>query len=203
MTRFKSVSATLLLCCLMSFTFKNKPMKIKEAQQAPLFTSKDVYGNEIKLSDFKGKKVLLMFNRNVGCPVCNLQYHQLSENAGYFKEKGLVILSVYESSAKSMKEYLEGEELFSVMIPDSSLDLYKLYDVERNTGKLMKGIFNGAIGKAKKGKKLFSKKMQQDGNTDRINAEFFIDENGTVTKAHYGRYLGDHLTIEEIKEWIH
>ena len=203
MTLYKSISIVLLFCCLMSFTFKNKHMKIKENQQAPLFSSKDVYGNEVKLSDFKGKKVLLMFNRNVGCPVCNLQYHQLSENVAYFKEKDLVVLSVYESTAESMKKYLEGESIFSTMIPDPGLSLYKLYDVERSMGKVMKGIFNGAVSKAKKGKKLFSKKIEQDGNTDRINAEFLIDTNGIVTAAHYGKYLGDHLSIEEIKALVH
>ena len=44
--------------------------------------------------------------------------------------------------------------------------------------------------------------MEQDGNTDKINAEFLIDANRIVTKAHYGKYLGDHLSIEEIKTLI-
>jgi peroxiredoxin Q/BCP len=177
-------------------------MKLQENQQAPLFSSKDVYGNEVKLSDLKGKKILLMFNRNVGCPVCNLQYHQLGQHAAYFKEKELVILSVYESTAESMKTYLEGEVVFSTMIPNPDLSLYALYDIERSMGKILKGLFNGLIGKAKKGKQLFRREMKQDGNANRMHAEFLIDTHGRVATAHYGKYLGDHLSIEEIKAFI-
>lgn len=185
-----------------SFTLKNKPMKIKVQQNAPIFTTNDVNGNIVNLSDYKGKKILLVFNRNVGCPVCNLHYHELMENKEYFKEKGLVIISVYESTTENMKAYLEGETTYSTMIPNPDLSLYKLYAVERSMRKVMKGMFNGAMGKMKKGKQLFSKKIKQDGTTDRIGAEFLIDENGVVKIAHYGNYVGDHLPVEKIKQIV-
>lgn len=185
-----------------SFITKKSKMKIQANQPAPTFTINDVNGAKINLPDYRGKKLLLLFNRNVGCPICNLQYHNLNTNADYFKKKGVVILSVYESSAENMKTYLDGETSSLTMIPDPTLSLYKLYAVERSNGKILKGLFNGALGKARAGKKIFTKKMKQDGNSDRINAEFLIDENGKVTMAHYGNYLGDDLSIEEIKKMV-
>ncbi len=185
-----------------SLTQKDNEMKLKENEQAPNFITKDVYGKAINLEDYRGKKVLLMFNRNVGCPICNLQYNSLSQKADYFKENGVVVLSVYESTTENMKAYLDGETTFSTMIPNPDLSLYKLYGVERNIGKVMKGMLNGAIGKIKKGKTFFSEKIKQDGNKDRINAEFFIDENGLIKKVHYGAFIGDHLSFEEIKQYL-
>lgn len=175
-------------------------MKIQSAQKAPLFTTQDVKGNTIKLADFKGKKVLLSFHRNVGCPVCNLRFHTLKQNAAYFEANNLVMLHIYESSAEKMKEYLNGEENETIMIPNPSQDLYKLYAVERSMLKFLKGLFSGALAKVKQGTKLFKNKIKQDGNLDRIGADFLIDEDGKVQIAYYGKYLGDNLPLEEIKK---
>jgi len=181
---------------------KDPGSKISKNKRAPSFSATDVLGNKITLDDFLGKKVLLTFHRNVGCPICNLRFHEIASQADYFRQHNVVVLAVYESSANHMKQYLDGNIPFSIMIPDSTLELYTRYGVERSTGKLLKGMFHGAMGKIKKGKKLFTKEISQDGNSNRIGADFLIDENGIVIAAHYGRYVGDHLSIEAIKELV-
>ena len=181
---------------------KDAALKVSRNKRAPSFVATDVFGNKITLDDFIGKKVLLTFYRNVGCPICNLRFHEMELHAEYFHRHNVVLVSVYESSAAHMKQYLDGNTPFSIMIPDSTLELYTRYGVERNTGKLLKGMFHGAMGKMKKGKKLFTKEISQDGNSNRIGADFLIDENGTVIAAHYGKYVGDHLSVEAIKELV-
>jgi hypothetical protein len=101
-----------------------------------------------------------------------------------------------------MKQYLEGESPYATMIPNPDQSLYKLYEVERSGGKMMKGMFHGAMGKMKKGKKLFKKQIKQDGNANRIGADFLIDENGNVARAYYGKFIGDHLPIEGIRQFL-
>lgn len=198
---------TLLAIALMGGTAftpkkqKNK-MKVQEKQMAPTFTIADVNGTSVNLSDYKGKKVMLTFYRNVGCPVCNIRFHQLQEQAEYFKSKGLVVLAVYESSTENMKKYLEGESPYAIMIPNPNESLYNQYELDKSMGKMMKGLFHGAMGKMKKGKKLFKTKINQDGNSKRIGADFLIDENGIIVKAHYANYLGDDLPIDEIKKFL-
>lgn len=187
---------------IQSFTLKQENMKIKEEQAAPGFTIKDVNGKTINSADLKGKKILLTFYRNVGCPVCNLRFHELQEQADYFKSKNLVVLAVYESPAENMKKYLEGENPYAIMLPDPDQYLYRLFDVDRSTGKILKGIFHGAIGKAKEGKKLYKTSIKQDGNGNTIGADFLIDESGLVKTAYYGRFLGDHLPVEKIKKFL-
>jgi len=108
---------------------KNNSMKIVASQTAPAFIVKDLEGKTICLSDLKGKKVYLTFNRNVGCPICNLRYHELQQQSDYFISKGLVILSVYESSLANMKQYLEGESQYAAMISNPNKILYQLYEV--------------------------------------------------------------------------
>jgi peroxiredoxin len=177
-------------------------MTIQTNQSAPAFSIKDVNGTTVNLSDLKGKKVLLNFYRNAGCPACNFRFHELEKQSANFKAKGLVVISVYESSSENLNKYLSNTSRYSIMIPNPSQDLYAAYSVERSMGKMMKGMFNGAMGKMNKGQKLFTEKIKQDGNMDRIGAEFLIDEDGKILISHYGKFLGDHLSIETILNTI-
>ncbi len=170
--------------------------RITAQQEAPLFTITDVNGTLTELKQYRGRKVLLSFHRNVGCPICNLRFHEL-EKLGT-KHPELTMLAIYESSAANMKKYLDGQQVHAVMIPDTTQALYELYHVERSKGKIMKGMLHGAMGKMKAGNKLFTQKMKQDGNMDRIGADFLIDEHGRVLIAHYDNYVGDHLPVSTI-----
>ncbi|MBX2905342.1 MAG: redoxin domain-containing protein [Taibaiella sp.] len=174
--------------------------KIAAQQHAPLFTTTDVNGKTVELKQFRGRKVLLTFHRNVGCPICNLRFHELEKMAGSTPD--LVLLAVYESSADNMRKYLDGSEVHTVMIPDTAQALYQLYGVERSKGKIMKGMLHGGMGKIKAGKKLFTQNIKQDGNMDRIGADFVIDEHGKVLIAHYDSYVGGHLPVHEILSMV-
>lgn len=176
--------------------------KIQQQQIAPDFTAITIDGIHFNLADFRGKKILLNFHRNVGCPVCNLRFHSLQQQADTFKEHQLEVIDIYESSPEQMRTYLEGMQVKSLMVPNPDLKLYELYKVERSFLKVFRGIFHGALAKMRKGKALAEKKIQQDGNMNRIGAEFLIDEKGKVVLAHYGAYLGDHIPLERIRQFI-
>lgn len=170
-------------------------MQLSTHQQAPNFIVKDVYGNIIRLEEMRGKKVYLAFERNAGCPVCNLRVHTLLKNADSFKRNNIVVLMVYESTEQKMNEYLEGKKYPFHFIADPDNKLYKTYYVEQSVGKLLKSLFNGLLSKAMEGKKLFSKTISQDGHTATIPSEFMIDEQGKLSTVHYGRFIGDHLPV--------
>ncbi|HPH45524.1 MAG TPA: peroxiredoxin-like family protein [Chryseolinea sp.] len=173
-------------------------MKLTINQQAPDFSTTDVAGTSIQLKKFKGQKVYLAFERNAGCPVCNLRTHELLKQANSFSKKNIAVLMVYESTPEKMKEYLGDEKYPFHFIPDPTNSLYRKYYVEQSMGKLMKSLFNGLLPKVMQGKKLFKKSISQDGHTTTIPSEFMIDENGNLSKVHYGKFVGDHLPIQEL-----
>jgi peroxiredoxin len=181
---------------------KKGPAGVTPPQAAPAFTIKDVNGKEVNLSDYKGRKVLLTFFRNAGCPVCNLRMHELLAQAPAFERKGLTVIAVYESTAQNMKQYTEDQSIPFVMIPDANRQLYSLYAIERSGRKAFASMFHGVIGKAGRGKKLFKRKIEQDGHKTTIGADFLIDEHGKVAMAHYGRYICDHLPLNEIDTFL-
>jgi thioredoxin-dependent peroxiredoxin len=178
-----------------------KKKKLTARSVAPSFSCKDIDGKTVKLQDFTGKKILLSFHRNVGCPICNLRFHELEQESEYFRKQGLIVISIYESSAENMTKYLTGLHPYSLMIPDPAEKLYNLFSLDKSTGKLIKGIFHGALRKAVLGNKLQNQPVKQDGNLNRIGADFLIDENGIIHTAYYGEHLGDHLPLNRIKEF--
>jgi thioredoxin-dependent peroxiredoxin len=177
-------------------------MKLQTAQNAPDFTTTDINGNTVQLSAFKGKKVFITFYRNVGCPVCNLRFHELQSLENIFKAKGTIVLAVYESSADNLKQYVDKEDYYTVMIANPGFDLYEKYAIERSTIKLLSSMFKGVIGKAEQGKKLFKQKFDQDGHANLMGGEFLIDEKGKIVTTYYNKFIGDHLPIKDIKAFL-
>ena len=177
-------------------------MKLQSSQIAPDFKAKDIQGNTVQLSAFKGKKVFLTFYRNVGCPVCNLRFHELLPLEQEFKTKGVIVLAIYESSEDNLKRYIGNEHYYTAMIANSGFDLYEKYAIERSTLKLLSSIYKGVIAKAEQGKKLYKEKFDQDGHANLIGAEFLIDENGKIKTAYYNQFIGDHLPVKDLKAFM-
>lgn len=75
---------------------------IKTRSPAPAFTVKTLRGKTVRLSDFKGKVVLLDFGA-VDCPPCRLEMPILEGWHKKYKSKGLVLLCLLEMNPKSVE----------------------------------------------------------------------------------------------------
>jgi peroxiredoxin len=179
-------------------------MKLKEGNLAVDFTAKDIHGNEIKLSDFKGKKIVLSFLRNVSCPFCNVRVHRLMGNSVRLQHSGVQMILFFESSPdKLLKSVLhQGISPFP-LIGDPEKEVYKKYGVENSIVKMMKTFFQADVkGTMNLAKTLDTpKEKDKDASNTLIPADFFIDENFKIVKAHYGKNLEDHIDIEELKKF--
>lgn len=196
----KSVILLVLSCIVFSVAQAQDDEKILfEGEFAPEFQVRDIEGNTHSIEKYKGKKILLSFYRNAGCPVCNYRFHELENDRKLWEEKGLVLLSIYESSTENLKLLADTNHFYQNLVADPEGLLYDKYSVEENKGKLAKGFLHGAKQKSAKGKKLFTKAIKQDGKPNRIAADFLIDENGNLIAVYYGKYLGDRMPVEFIK----
>jgi len=178
--------------------FKFQSMNQIPHQPAPPFTTHDVYETELDLGTLQGKKIYLAFERNAGCPVCNLRTHELLKHQDNFKAQNVIVILIYESSAEKMREYLGDTPYPFHFVADPQNRLYNLYGVQRSIIKVFRGLFHGLLTKVKAGTKLFKEPMKQDGHLDRVPAEFLIDEQGKLSLVHYGKFVGDHLPVDVI-----
>jgi cytochrome c biogenesis protein CcmG/thiol:disulfide interchange protein DsbE len=99
----------------------------KDRKKAPEFALKDAQGRAVKLSDFKGKVVLLNFWAT-WCGPCKIEIPWFMDFEKRFKDRGFAVvgISMDEDGWEAVKPYLEEKKInYRVMIgTDEVADLY-------------------------------------------------------------------------------
>lgn len=73
---------------------------LKEGDKAPDFESKDQDGNTIRMSDYKGKKLVVFFYPKANTPTCTVEACNLSDNNSKLEKAGYHVLGVSADSQK-------------------------------------------------------------------------------------------------------
>lgn len=116
---------------------------LKIGDQAPEFTAKDQNGNEVKLSDFTGKRVVIYFYPKDNTPGCTAQACNLRDNYSELQKQGIVILGVSADSEKSHIKFIDKFELPFPLLADTEKELINLYGVwgeKKFMGRVYDGI---------------------------------------------------------------
>ena len=132
--------------------------KIAEGMPAPLFEGRDQDGNVIKLSNYKGKKIILYFYPKDNTPGCTAEACSLRDNYDELIKKGFVVLGVSPDTEKSHKGFAEKFHLPFPLIADPDKKIMTAY---------------GAYGE----KMMYGRKV-----TGVIRTTFIIDEKGLIEK---------------------
>ena len=87
-------------------------MSLKVGDKAPVFKGNDQTGNEVSLSDFQGKKVVLYFYPKDNTPGCTAEACNLRDNYEELQKQGYVVLGVSSDSEKSHQKFIDKFVLF-------------------------------------------------------------------------------------------
>ncbi|MFX1355098.1 MAG: redoxin domain-containing protein, partial [Promethearchaeota archaeon] len=83
-------------------------IELKVGDNAPLFKLKSYNSGMINLEENFGKqKIVLIFSRYFGCPICQLDLNILLESLDKIREKGAEILYITQSGEKVANEFIE------------------------------------------------------------------------------------------------
>jgi len=102
---------------------------LKVGDKSPNFKSLDQNGNEIKLSDYKGKKLVLFFYPKASTPGCTVEAKNLRDNYQEFLAKGYAILGVSADSAKRQQNFATKNELPFPLLADEEKEVIKAFGV--------------------------------------------------------------------------
>jgi peroxiredoxin Q/BCP len=98
-------------------------------QTAPLFTTTDQNGEEVSLSDFKGKKVVLYFYPKASTPGCTTQACGIRDSKDAFAEANTVVLGISPDATKRLTNFTTKQELNFPLLSDEDNSIAKSYGV--------------------------------------------------------------------------
>jgi peroxiredoxin len=153
--------------------------------QAPGFNLDSVDGGEVSLSSFNGRRLVILFGRYFGCPVCQLDFDELCSVIDRFREKAELIYFT-QSSPESAKSYCSLKALGFPVIPVPKVDdRYKVYD-DYGVGNMGLGTTVEILRRSGEAKKAGMVHGDYEGKEMQSPADFVVDVTGKVIWAHRG-----------------
>ena len=148
---------------------------LEKGAKAPHFESVDENGNTIKLTDYKGKKLILFFYPRDNTPTCTVEVCNLRDNYEMLQDKGYELLGVSGDTQKKHQNFINKHSLPFPLLADTEkvvINDYGVFGQKKMFGKIKEGIFR---------------------------TTFVIDENGVIeqvfakvkSKDHAAQILGD------------
>jgi len=104
-------------------------MALTIGDKAPEILGKDQNGNEIKLSDFKGKKLVLYFYPKDNTSGCTAQACSLRDGYQELQSAGYEVIGVSKDSEKSHQGFITKQALPFNLIADTDTTLQQAFGV--------------------------------------------------------------------------
>jgi peroxiredoxin Q/BCP len=102
-------------------------MPLTAGNKAPDFSTKDQDGNIVKLSDFKGKKVVLYFYPKDMTPGCTAEACDLRDHYRILQKQGYEVLGVSTDDEKMHRKFIEKERLPFRLLADTDKSVHEKY----------------------------------------------------------------------------
>ena len=132
---------------------------LEPGTKAPDFALRDQNGQIRKLTEYRGRKVVLYFYPKDNTAGCSKQACGFAELYPHFQEKDAVVIGVSKDSVASHKRFEEKCSLPFTLLSDPELEVIKAYDVwkeKKTAGKVSMGV---------------------------VRTTYLIDEEGIILKA--------------------
>ena len=100
---------------------------LKVGQKAPDFTVTNDAGQKVKLSDFKGKKIVLYFYPKDDTPGCTKEACAFRDGLDKIKSRGAMVLGVSTDSVESHKKFKGKYDLNFPLLADTDKKIVEAY----------------------------------------------------------------------------
>jgi peroxiredoxin Q/BCP len=143
--------------------------RLSPGDAAPEFTLPDADGNEVALSDLKGRKVVVYFYPAAMTPGCTTQACDFRDNLSSHKSAGYAVVGISPDAPAKLAKFRARDAVNFPLLSDTSKATLEAY---------------GAWGE----KTMYGKKV-----TGVIRSTFVVDEDGRIQLAQYNVKATGHV----------
>lgn len=120
----------------------SKNTNVQVGDRAPDFTLHDGAGQEWRLSDHRGKVVVLLFYPGDETPICTRQMCSVRDRWDDYSNTGAEVVGISTDSVESHKKFAEHHELPLRLLSDAKGEVAKLYGAQSLIpGKVARSVF--------------------------------------------------------------
>jgi len=172
--------------------------RLRPGDPAPNFTLRALDGTLFSLGERRGRKTLLAFFRHAGCPLCNFRLHELIRAYPALRAAGVEPVGVFGSPLETLRTRAGRQNPPFPLLADPDDAVHERY----GTGQSLFGLLDPrGLPAYLKGLRLGIPRGSIDGELFRMPAEFLLDEELRVVRAHYGAHGADHIPLPEVLAW--
>lgn len=116
---------------------------LEAGTKAPEIVLNDKDGKKVKLSDFKGQRIVVYFYPRDNTPGCTRQAYAFRDSFEEYKALGIPVIGISKDSEVSHQKFASKNELPFILLADTELKAIKDYDVwqeKKMYGKVSMGI---------------------------------------------------------------
>ena len=115
---------------------------------APGFSLLDSTGNEISLSDFRGKHVIVYFYPAAGTPGCTIQACDFRDKLGELNTAGFQVLGISPDTPAQLAEFVDQETLTFPLLADPDrtvLVAWAAFGERKVYGRVVRGVIRSTF----------------------------------------------------------
>lgn len=153
-------------------------IELKEGDKAPVFSGVNQEGKVLKLSDFKGKRLILYFYPKDNTPGCTAESCNLNENYDELTKHGFEVVGVSPDEAGKHQKFIAKYDLVFNLIADTEKEILQAYGAwgeKKLYGKVYDGVLRSTFVISGDGviEKVF-KKVKTKDHTNQILTELGV-----------------------------
>jgi len=132
----------------MSETKPVPPGRLSAGDPAPDFTLPDSEGNQVSLSDFRGRSVVVYFYPAAATPGCTKQACDFRDNLAELGEAGYAVLGISPDKQAKLAKFVADEGLTFPLLSDADkavMDAYGAFGEKTMYGKTVTGVIRSTF----------------------------------------------------------
>ncbi|MCB1290291.1 thioredoxin-dependent thiol peroxidase [Mycolicibacterium sp.] len=143
--------------------------RLEAGDKAPAFSLPDADGNTVKLSDYKGRKVIVYFYPAASTPGCTKEACDFRDNLAELSDSGIDVVGISPDKPEKLAKFRDAQSLTFPLLSDPDKKVLTAW---------------GAFGE----KKMYGKTVQGV-----IRSTFLVDEKGKIEVAQYNVRATGHV----------